>query len=257
MAGFFIPDPRFEMPELFEPGRKPVGPVEIGWINTLAKGLDFFYLAGELKDLANMYGVERLDLPSSGGSDDGDGTGYLLASNEPTGLTCMISNYTFITSTSVSSINCIYGCFNDGFSQGLQMFTNATFDESVSGGDVYFFLRDSSGNAFRGGTNGENLNDGAKHIITLSIKKLASGTEELKIWADGASLSVLTGTNTLGNSATTWDYPPAILGRNSRGTIDNISTATLDLFMINSGFIFTDEEIKRLHALPYQLLIPK
>ena len=29
MAGFFIPDPRFEMPSLLEPGRKPVGPVEI------------------------------------------------------------------------------------------------------------------------------------------------------------------------------------------------------------------------------------
>jgi hypothetical protein len=29
MAGFFIPDPRFEMPALLEPGRKPVEPVEI------------------------------------------------------------------------------------------------------------------------------------------------------------------------------------------------------------------------------------
>jgi hypothetical protein len=44
MAGFFIPDPRFEMPSLLEPGRKPVGPVEIDWSHPLAVGLVGYYL---------------------------------------------------------------------------------------------------------------------------------------------------------------------------------------------------------------------
>jgi hypothetical protein len=39
MAGFFILDPRFEMPSLLEPGRKPVGPVVINWDHWASKGL--------------------------------------------------------------------------------------------------------------------------------------------------------------------------------------------------------------------------
>jgi len=39
MADLILPDPRIEMPELFEPGRKPVGPVVIDWGHPLARGL--------------------------------------------------------------------------------------------------------------------------------------------------------------------------------------------------------------------------
>tara|TARA_R110000850_G_scaffold168290_1_gene293276 strand:+ start:24 stop:779 length:756 start_codon:yes stop_codon:yes gene_type:complete len=45
MAGFFIPDPRFEMPSLLEPGRKPVGPVEIHWQDGLTRGLKSFVIS--------------------------------------------------------------------------------------------------------------------------------------------------------------------------------------------------------------------
>jgi len=37
-----IPDPKFEMPELWIPGRKPTGPVNIDWDNPLAKDLTVF-----------------------------------------------------------------------------------------------------------------------------------------------------------------------------------------------------------------------
>lgn len=40
--GLFLPDSRFEMPELFIPGRKPVGNVMIDWSNPLTRGLEFY-----------------------------------------------------------------------------------------------------------------------------------------------------------------------------------------------------------------------
>ena len=36
----FLPDSRFEMPELFEPGRKPVGNVKIDWEGSYLAGMD-------------------------------------------------------------------------------------------------------------------------------------------------------------------------------------------------------------------------
>jgi hypothetical protein len=44
MAGFFIPDPRFEMPSLLEPGRKPVGLVEIDWGHPIAKKILHYWM---------------------------------------------------------------------------------------------------------------------------------------------------------------------------------------------------------------------
>lgn len=38
---FYIPDPRFEMPELLVPKRKPTGPMEIDWSHPLTKNLIF------------------------------------------------------------------------------------------------------------------------------------------------------------------------------------------------------------------------
>ena len=39
MSDLIIPDSRFEMPSLFYPGRKPVGNVKINWSHPLTKGL--------------------------------------------------------------------------------------------------------------------------------------------------------------------------------------------------------------------------
>ena len=39
-----IPDPRFEAPELFEPGRKPVGNVVIDWSHQLAKHITHIFM---------------------------------------------------------------------------------------------------------------------------------------------------------------------------------------------------------------------
>jgi hypothetical protein len=51
MTGFFISDPRFEMPSLFEQGRKPVGKVEIDRSNMFGQHCDFLTVDGLGLDL--------------------------------------------------------------------------------------------------------------------------------------------------------------------------------------------------------------
>jgi hypothetical protein len=66
MAGFFIPDQRFEMPELLEPGRKPVGPVVIDRNHYLSRGIVGCYIFNDgahTTDLAgNNHGVDVGDV---------------------------------------------------------------------------------------------------------------------------------------------------------------------------------------------------
>ena len=42
MARLWMPDSRFERPELFEPGRKPTGKVKVDFNKSIAKGLDYY-----------------------------------------------------------------------------------------------------------------------------------------------------------------------------------------------------------------------
>jgi len=67
MTDLILPDPRMEMPELFEPGRKPTGPVAIDWSQTPGGALGFFALAGNDKSrLVNLVSGEILDPLTSG-----------------------------------------------------------------------------------------------------------------------------------------------------------------------------------------------
>jgi hypothetical protein len=68
MAGFFIPDPRFEMPQLFEPGRKPVGNVEIDWNHPMTRKLEAYLYAipGGVIDLVSGRLMTKVNSPSTG-----------------------------------------------------------------------------------------------------------------------------------------------------------------------------------------------
>ena len=75
MANLILPDPRMEMPELLEPGRKPIGPVEVDWSHSLAKSLAQCWLFNSMRDLVHgdeltLYndawlGPNGLEIPSS------------------------------------------------------------------------------------------------------------------------------------------------------------------------------------------------
>jgi hypothetical protein len=74
MADLILPDPRMEMPELFEPGRKPVWPVVIDWRHPLAKGLESFYLCdseGIMRDVTGRHAVTFSPAPDLASTADG------------------------------------------------------------------------------------------------------------------------------------------------------------------------------------------
>jgi hypothetical protein len=52
---YALPDPRFEMPELNTPYRKPLGPVTVDRSHPLSNNLDYFYLFGENYDAGGKY----------------------------------------------------------------------------------------------------------------------------------------------------------------------------------------------------------
>jgi len=61
--GYYIPDPRFEAPELFIPGVKPTGPVVVGFERPLARGLVSCYIFQEMSgntvyDLARQRNID-------------------------------------------------------------------------------------------------------------------------------------------------------------------------------------------------------
>lgn len=57
MGKLWLPDSRLEMPELLEPGRKPVGNVKIDWTHPLAKRLEEYCLFGDTYDSASGLNV--------------------------------------------------------------------------------------------------------------------------------------------------------------------------------------------------------
>jgi hypothetical protein len=85
MAGFFIPDPRFEMPSLLDPGRKPVGPVEIDWDHPLAKKILHYFLHQNSAgiDLATQQRLTVTAPTRRGGLAIDSTSNYMLNSTQP------------------------------------------------------------------------------------------------------------------------------------------------------------------------------
>ena len=63
-----IPDPRFEAPELFDPGRKPVGNVVIDWSHPLARDLEV-YIIFQNGIPHDLVGGSVLEIQVGGGGD--------------------------------------------------------------------------------------------------------------------------------------------------------------------------------------------
>jgi len=101
MANLILPDPRMEMPELFEPGRKPVGPVEIDWSHPLARGLKAAYLFQRSETDAPLVYEQRPDKNGTTvGFDPAIGAkftsaGYLIL--EPSGLYFDMPDFTVVS----------------------------------------------------------------------------------------------------------------------------------------------------------------
>ena len=136
MAGFFIPDPRFEMPSLFEPGRKPVGPVEIDWQNGLTRGLKSFVISRpELVELVTNTRLIEASGNSTIDSSFGHGPTYTTSDSTSTEYT--------VDFGSIGS--------NSGFTILARFYLTAI---DSYGAPVYYGLGSNSGRRIELGKNG-------------------------------------------------------------------------------------------------------
>lgn len=78
--GLWLPDSQLEMPELFEPGRKPVGKVKIDWSKAIAKDLVLYFDGEKSLHGAKFQNVVYRKACANGVGYDANGTGNLRIS---------------------------------------------------------------------------------------------------------------------------------------------------------------------------------
>lgn len=87
----WIPDPRFEMPELLIPGKKPAGSVVIDWSNQITRSMELFATCGEVKtSIRNKVTGEQLTEMTAGANSvvaTGNGIGIESAASLNGGYT--------------------------------------------------------------------------------------------------------------------------------------------------------------------------
>jgi hypothetical protein len=122
----------------------------------------------------------------------------------------------------------VMGCFNDGTNTGMRL--------SVFGneGNVGGYLRQPGGANVQVGTTAM-ARDSEWHHVAMTYN-----ASQLKIYVDGV-WKASSGTNTL-TTFDAWQYPPALLGSNGRGTISERLRGQVDNLQI-LNYALTTEQI--------------
>lgn len=240
-----IPEPRFEMPELFEPGRKPVGPAVVDRSHWAGKHAQRVILPGRgvvndlvTGDTAISFGNAFVNSKQNAEYDSGgDKHQFGFVTPVFSGITVM------------ARVN----RYADGIGNDMGVYSDMYQNNWTSNGVSINMRPTSSGFLFAAGTAYSYVDDTSIPIRTwINI----CGT-----WAGGEPLLYLNGelkTRTAGTSAASYS---ASTGGNARiGTYYDESTSrTLNgeieyVFVFNKAF--RAEDIRKIIAAPYQFLIP-
>ena len=248
MANLILPDPRMEMPELLEPGRKPVGPVEVDRSHPLARGLTEVVLFHGLRDTLTN---ERYQLLASGAidaqnfiGDGGDSVFYMGTNPSHTGQISIAAGV-ITTATDLQHI----------VSADSQSNSRRDYQFRLSNQKLQFI-------PFVGGSTG--VADGAttvpqnKHFIAGCTFDKNAATNNARVFLDGS----LDGQTT---KAGALDADLSGVSIGNRVTNVNYTTENIDGFglsgLITFVFIWGDRALTAAEHLeiarnPYQFLIP-
>jgi hypothetical protein len=239
MAGFFIPGPRFEMPSLLEPRRKPVGPVVLDrshWAapDRLATIFDGTELVGKhsLTPTGNIprsvhNGEIVLDTSAGGGNQFDIGNPFVKSADDPMTLVFRCQN----TSASTSP----------GMILGDS--TNTTDFIWLRQGSSIFIRNSTNNNATYGSFN--DFNDELLDYA-ISMNGGGAGSETLYFYQAGNVSTAQTGyTLTLSINAMLNGYTGSSFKYQG----------FFSYFYIYDKALST-QQIKDIHANPYQMLIP-
>lgn len=239
MAELILPDSRFEMPELFYPGRKPVGKVKIDGSHPLALGLVF----------ATIDFKENLVVPETLDSNDSLIKANILIHDDVTDkLTLDVSNFETKTKSEVSY--CLGYEKTDGTNRASGAFgytAPSSADRSgvslpYSDGIVYFDHGGVANGVNRLVTSGVSYgNDDWVFISSVAQSKM-------EMYQNG----ILEASNSGGVTRSVAGAQPFSLGTHAAQSSD---LAKYRYFYIYSIPI-TNASVKRLSKDPYQFLIP-
>jgi hypothetical protein len=233
MAGFFIPDPRFEMPSLLEPGRKPVGPVDID--ESKSQNLINYWLFGGQSGMRDLVSgaIAEVIIDANIFAD------YV----ETTGLTGRYINLPLSVTDISNPITIV-------------------IDYEYVSGSVEFSLLDRSGSSWTGyyiengtvKTSNSNSFDGElTPVAAQPVGALAftmHGANDLRACRNGGA--VITDTSCQSPSGTQANIS---LGGAVRSAPDNPSIARFkSVAVFNRGF--SSAELKSISADPYKDFIP-
>ena len=247
---YIIPDPRFEAPELLEPGRKPTGNVVIDWNHPLTKGLIHlpFFNGSIIVDLVTGIPFENIDgtFETRSGAIVGDGsTDIIWTPIKQIALT----EFSMLMVGSFDNI-----AENDKriMSLGSSSSNNPilSIGNYTAGSDINFFYRnDSTENIIAQG--GTLTNKEVRVMVGTGNTSNVIAQSSAKIYLDGNLVDAYTSTEFTG--ATTVDRL-AIFG------LQRAASATQAEGSFKIGMVYdkelSDEIINLLSINPYQFMIP-
>lgn len=248
--GLWLPEARFEMPELFEPGRKPVGNVRIDYSHQLAKYLQMYYmfpsyqcLVRNTNNLHTLYG-------SPGTKDN-----YVQTIQTNNEALALHTTGTSLRNGDTNNLGVLIHMNLSVADQSLALYPHIFMFGNSSGGNELNILSDNLGNltlVINDGSlvdTGYQLSDVSEHNVVIF---LYMSPNELALYVNGKKLysqasSVLnTGTSNLLLSA---DYDLL------NDSVGNYMTQKIYSVAVFEG-VNLSNYAQTLTTNPYQFLIP-
>ena len=245
-----IPDPRFESPELLEPGRKPIGNVVINWNHSLTRGLIACGIFNQTKwvDLVkynNVAGTIAGGTPTAKPKAGSYGVDYDSISDaqgliEDSADLTSDTTFVFVRSPNdtTNRASSAWG-INDGGTTTKRFHCHLPFSNTI----VYFDYGGQSGGVTRIQWTGYTKVANKIEIWVFLVR----GTR-MAIWLDGVEISFDAGT-TASRTVGTADFH-----------INEGSVTDGDLQTVYAAYLYKrgllDNEIKEITSNIYQFLIP-
>lgn len=232
--------PKHYHPDFSQPGRKPVGPVEVDWSNPLARGVfDAWVQVGGLKLNAIVNAVSN-DFIQQGAPSSHPGYLSLAANNERAEATLEVPggafSWTIIFEKDDTSKDSLLGTGGGGVNTfGIQLY-------DTSGGVSVF--RAGSYQARSTGV----ITTGTKHVLTITNNG-GTGAGTYNIYVDGVKAALTSdGGETVSGGSLLHK-----LGERADGTEDFIGKIYA---AIRHNVELSSGAVKSLHKNPYQILKP-
>lgn len=141
------------------------------------------------------------------------------------GTNLLTNTYELWIKTTEAATACIFGMFNTGTSEAVQVLLNRSSTDTLLAGSTMFFIRGTDGKQTRAAIT-TNIYDGAWHHMKWVIA--SSTTFQVRIDKVDA-----TPTYTIQQAPATFanfEFPLSLAARNLRGTFDNYGTMSLSHF---------------------------